>query len=81
MTSAAVGTNGSTMWSEGTSTGRESTFTESVVEDAALAWLEGLGYTVLNGPEIAAGNRQPNEPTRTTATSYWKAGCGKHSRG
>jgi type I restriction enzyme R subunit len=30
-------------------------FTESVVEDAALAWLEGLGYAVLNGPEIAAG--------------------------
>ncbi|RJP18934.1 MAG: type I restriction endonuclease subunit R [Deltaproteobacteria bacterium] len=32
-----------------------STFTESVVEDAALAWLEGLGYDVLHGPEIAAG--------------------------
>ena len=30
-------------------------FTESVVEDAALAWLEGLGYVVLNGPEIAVG--------------------------
>jgi type I restriction enzyme R subunit len=30
-------------------------FTESVVEDAALAWLEGLGYSVLHGPEIAAG--------------------------
>ncbi|MCX6544603.1 MAG: type I restriction endonuclease subunit R [Acidobacteria bacterium] len=30
-------------------------FTESVVEDAALAWLEGLGYTVLHGPEIAVG--------------------------
>lgn len=30
-------------------------FTESIVEDAALAWLEGLGYAVLNGPEIAAG--------------------------
>src|SRR5512146_2549147 len=30
-------------------------FTESVVEDAALAWLEGLGYSVLNGPDIAAG--------------------------
>lgn len=29
--------------------------TESVVEDATLAWLEGLGYTVLHGPEIAAG--------------------------
>jgi type I restriction enzyme R subunit len=27
--------------------------TESVVEDAALAWLEDLGYTILHGPEIA----------------------------
>ncbi len=32
-----------------------STFTESVVEDAAFAWLEGLGYAVLHGPEIAVG--------------------------
>jgi type I restriction enzyme R subunit len=32
-----------------------SNFTESVVEDAALEWLDGLGYTVLHGPEIAAG--------------------------
>src|SRR5262245_11381950 len=31
------------------------TFTESVVEDAALAWLESLDYTVLHGPEIATG--------------------------
>src|SRR2546425_5400545 len=30
-------------------------FSESVVEQAALAWLEGLGYGVLHGPEIAAG--------------------------
>ena len=30
-------------------------FTESVVEEAALAWLEALGYAVLHGPEIAAG--------------------------
>lgn len=29
-------------------------FTESIVEDAALAWLEALGYSVLHGPEIAA---------------------------
>src|SRR5437879_4599421 len=29
--------------------------TESVVEDAALAWLEALGYTLLHGPDIAAG--------------------------
>lgn len=32
-----------------------SNFTESVVEDAALAWLEALGYAVLHGPDIAAG--------------------------
>ena len=30
-------------------------FTESVVEEAALAWLEGLGYTILHGPDIAPG--------------------------
>jgi len=30
-------------------------FTESVVEEAALAWLEGLGYTILHGPDIAHG--------------------------
>jgi type I restriction enzyme R subunit len=30
-------------------------FTESVVEDAALAWLEGLGYAILHGPDIAPG--------------------------
>lgn len=32
-----------------------SAFTESVVEDAALAWLEGLGWTVKHGPDIAPG--------------------------
>jgi type I restriction enzyme R subunit len=32
-----------------------SKLTESVVEAAALAWLESLGYAVLHGPEIAAG--------------------------
>ena len=30
-------------------------FTESVVEDAALAWIESLGYAVKHGPEIAPG--------------------------
>src|SRR5581483_11751474 len=40
-------------------------FTESVVEEAALDWLEGLGYAVLHGPAIAAGEpaaerRDPN---------------------
>src|SRR5438876_598096 len=30
-------------------------FSESVVEQAALAWLEGLGCGILHGPAIAAG--------------------------
>jgi type I restriction enzyme R subunit len=34
-----------------------SPFSESVVEEAALAWLETLGYAVLHGPAIAAGER------------------------
>jgi hypothetical protein len=33
------------------------TFTESVVEQAALAWLAGLGYDVISGPDIA-----PDQP-------------------
>lgn len=32
-----------------------SSFTESVVEDAALEWLASLGYEVLHGPDIAVG--------------------------
>ena len=30
-------------------------FTESTVEEAALAWLESLGYAILPGPELAPG--------------------------
>src|SRR5437899_1653637 len=30
-------------------------FTESVVEDAALAWLESLGWVIKHGPQIAPG--------------------------
>ena len=28
-------------------------FTESVVEDAALAWLKSLGWSITHGPDIA----------------------------
>jgi type I restriction enzyme R subunit len=40
-------------------------FAESVVEDAALAWFSGLGYTYLHGPDIAAGEAEAerNDPT------------------
>ena len=30
-------------------------FSESIVEEAALAWLAGLGYAVVHGPDIAPG--------------------------
>ena len=36
-------------------------FTESVVEQAALAWLESLGWTVKHGPEIAPGELVPKK--------------------
>lgn len=32
-----------------------SAFTESTIEDAALAWLESLGWAVKNGPDITPG--------------------------
>lgn len=40
-------------------------FTESIVDEATLAWLEAVGYAVLYGPDIAAGElgterRDPN---------------------
>ena len=30
-------------------------FSEPVVEEAAITWLESLGWTVKHGPEIAPG--------------------------
>jgi len=41
-----------------------SAFTESTVEDAALGWLESLGYSVLHGPDIATGelNAERSDP-------------------
>ncbi len=40
-----------------------SSFTESVVEQAALAWFEALGYAIIGGPTIAPG--EPGEERRT----------------
>jgi hypothetical protein len=37
------------------------TFTDSVVEEAALAWLESAGRLTRNGAEIAAGRLQAKE--------------------
>ena len=43
----------------------QSTFAESVVEEAGLAWLEALGYTILHGPDIAVGepNAERSDPS------------------
>jgi type I restriction enzyme R subunit len=44
------------------------TFTESVVEQAALAWLESLGWSVTHGLEIApgeAGAERADYPSET----------------
>lgn len=35
-------------------------FSESVVDDAALAWIEALGYAPLRDPDIAAERSDPN---------------------
>jgi type I restriction enzyme, R subunit len=40
-----------------------SSFTESVVEQAALAWFEALGYAIIGGPTIAPA--EPGEERRT----------------
>lgn len=50
-------------------------FTESVVEDDSLAWLEALGYAVLHGPDIAAG-----EPgvEKTDILSVGECSCAVH---
>ena len=39
-----------------------SAFSESVVEDAALAWLESLGWRVKHGLEIAPGELGAERP-------------------
>jgi type I restriction enzyme, R subunit len=42
-------------------------FTESVIEDAALAWLETVGYTIKHGPNITPGSE-----TLTLILSQWE---------
>ena len=42
-------------------------FAESVVEEAALAWLESLGYAIKHGPDISPGG-----DALTLALSQWE---------
>jgi len=54
--------------------------TESIVEEAALAVLARLGWTVLHGPEIAVGTVTAERSDPGTATSSSSDGCGPRSR-
>jgi len=51
-----------------------SSFTESVVEDAALGWLEAIGWHVARGPDIApdvpGAERVSLESAEHTATTF-----------
>jgi type I restriction enzyme, R subunit len=48
-------------------------FTESVIEEAALAWLERLSWTVKHGPEIAPGELAAEH--NATGRSSWCSDC------
>jgi hypothetical protein len=52
-----------------------SRFAESVVEEAALAWLAGLGWQIKHGPGIAQGEPGASAPTRPIATSFSSSAC------
>jgi len=45
-------------------------FTESTVEEAALAWLESLGRAAAHGPDLAAD--PPGNPPTCTASRPWR---------
>ena len=58
--------------------------TESVVEDAALAWLEGLGYAVKHGPDKSpAGDTltlaPPQRRGKVARKWFWRIGFARRS--
>ena len=58
-----------------------SSFTESVVEEAVLAWQKALGYAVLHGPPSRPASPRRSAATRTIATWCWKVACARRSFG
>jgi hypothetical protein len=54
-------------------------FTESIVEQAALAWLESLGWQIAHGPEIAPISQAQGGPIM--AKSFSTLVCVKRSQG
>jgi hypothetical protein len=53
-------------------------FTESDAEEAALGWLESLGYTIRHGPEIAYNVDGGDAPIRGIAILSCKIACIGH---
>lgn len=58
-----------------------SRFAESVVEDAALGWLEALGYQVLHGPDIAVGELAAERSDPSYRDVILSGACAKPSSG
>ncbi|MBI1747589.1 MAG: hypothetical protein HYR55_13515 [Acidobacteria bacterium] len=55
-------------------------FTESIVEQATLAWLQSLGDAVQHGPDIARANpdrRDPNYRKVVLESEFVNRGCGR----
>ena len=57
---------------------RTTALTESTVEDATLSWLEELGYAVLHGPDMAAGEPAGERSDPNAVMCCWKGVYGKH---
>ena len=47
-------------------------FTESIIEQAALAWLENMEYTILSGLEIAPGEVQAERENYGQVVLEWR---------
>jgi type I restriction enzyme R subunit len=48
-------------------------FAESVVEDAALAWLKAIGWPIAHGPDIAPDQPRAERPIMARWCS--RSGC------
>jgi hypothetical protein len=54
-------------------------FTESVVEQAALAWLESIGWAVRQESKLLLANQPRNAPI--TRRLFWSSACAMPLRG
>ena len=55
-------------------------FSESIVEEATLAWLEALGYSILYGPEILPVSDTLNSAFAQRESGRYPEGAARGSR-